>query len=114
MESFSSFTTELALKFEQQWVDGLVSFSQYLNEIVGLPSVIPRKERIRCPIFTTTSSPAYAMDVIFRICWVIKIDHVFHIINVYRNPTRWQQEINEETVERKTQITEKEENKISV
>jgi len=60
----------------------LPSLAQYVNEILGLGSVLDREQRIRGAAFPCTPCASNTVDVILRVIGVVVVDDKLYVVDI--------------------------------
>lgn len=64
-------------------VDGLASFLEHVDELLGLLGIGGGEESVGCASVFSTSCAANSMDVVLSVGGKVKIDHILNVSHVF-------------------------------
>lgn len=77
-------TSSVFRHLEELGVDGLVGLAEDRDQVVGLPHIVGRKERVGRARLLTAGRSADAVDVVLGRVRVVIIDDKFHILHIWK------------------------------
>lgn len=76
------FTSSILSHLEKLGINCLVGLTEHRDEVTSLPHVVLGEEGIGCACLLATCRSANAVDIVFRVVGVVKVDDKFHVFNI--------------------------------
>lgn len=74
---------ESLCEIEKSWVDDLSGFLKDFDQVIRFCRVVACEERVRCASLLASSCSSDSVDIIFRIVWIIVIDHPLNVVDIF-------------------------------